>query len=137
MTTRFPARGLAAGLLLVALGFTATGCKGEKPTATVSGTVKYNGKPLNAGSVNFISSTGSGGQGVLDENGNYKIEGALDVGDFKVYLSPPVPGQFQPGVKVAKAPKFEVAPKYQQPHTSGLTTSLKPGPNEFPIDLKD
>jgi len=139
MTTRFPARCFAAGLLFIGLVLTTTGCKKEKLIASVSGSVKYHGKALTTGAVNFISDTGSAAQGLLDDSGNYKIDGPLDAGaEYKVYLSPPVPGQFQPGTKAPKEPaKFDVLPKYQQPTTSGLKTSLKPGPNEYSIDIKD
>lgn len=137
MTTSFPARAVTGGLLLAALVLGTVGCKTEKPTASVSGTVKYRGKPLTAGSVNFLSAKGAGGQGLLDENGNYKIEG-IDVDEYRVYLSAPVPGQFAPGTKAPKEPpKFEVIPKYLQPESSGLTVKIKAGPNEYPIDIKD
>lgn len=138
MTTRFPARCLAAGFLLIALVFTTTGCGNTKKSepASVSGSVKYHGKPLTAGSVNFLSPTGSGGQGILDDNGNYKIEGLEAGPEYRVYLAPPVPGQFAPGTKAPTAPpKFEVIPKYLNAESSGLKTSFKPGPNEYPIDI--
>lgn len=140
MTTSFPTRVVTGGLLLAALVLTTVGCgPAKKEPASVSGTVKYHGKPLATGSVNFISSaTGSAGQGLLDENGNYKIDGLEAGSEYKVYLSPPVPGQFAPGTKAPKEPaKFDVLPKYQQPDSSGLKVSLKPGPNDFPIDIKE
>jgi len=140
MTTPFPARCLAAGFLLSALVFTTAGCgnNAKKEAASVSGSVKYRGKPLTAGSVNFISTTGSAGQGMLDESGNYKIEGLEAGPEYKVYIGAPVPGQFAPGTKAPTAPpKFDVIPKYLQPESSGFKTSLKPGPNEYPIDIKD
>jgi len=110
----------------------------EERARSVSGSVKYHGKPLTAGSVNFLSTTGSGGQGTLDESGNYKIEGLEAGPEYKVYLAAPVPGQFAPGTKAPTAPpKFEVIPKYLSGESSGLKFSLKPGPNEYPIDIKD
>ena len=138
MTTPLPARLLAAGLFFSAALLAAAGCgKAEKPTGTVKGTVKYKGQPLNSGTVNFLSNTGAAGQGVLDESGNYAIEGAIEAGEYTVYLNPPVPGQFAPGVKVPKAPKFDVLPKYQQPKTSGLTATVKAGENVIPFDIKE
>jgi hypothetical protein len=136
MTTRFLPSCLGAGLLFATLALATTGCSSEKQTGTVSGTVKYHGKTLNTGSVNFLSTSGSAGQGVIDENGNYKVEGPLEVGEYKVYLAAPVPGQHAPGVKVPKAPRFEVIPKYLQPESSGLTFTVKAGANEYPIDIK-
>jgi hypothetical protein len=75
-------RCLTGVLLLAALVLTATGCKKEKPTASVSGKVTYNGKPLTGGNVNFVSSSGSAAQSVLGANGEYSIEGPLDAGEF-------------------------------------------------------
>jgi hypothetical protein len=139
MTTRFPARRLAGGLLLVALAL-AAGCKSEKQTASsVTGTVKYNGKPQTVGSVNFLSATGSGGQAALDENGGFKMDTPLDAGEYKVYLAAPVPGQLAPGTKpAAPAAKFNVSGKFLQPESSGVKVTLKPGPNDgVAIEFKD
>jgi len=138
MKTPFPARCLAGCLLLAALVFVTTGCgKTEKPTASVSGTIKYNGKPLTVGYVNFLSPSGSGGQSPLDENGGYKIDGPLDVGEYRVYLQAPIPGQNPPGTKPAQAIKYHVTPKFQDPASSGVRIALQAGPNEVPLDLKD
>jgi hypothetical protein len=137
MTTRFPARCLAGGLLLTALILT-TGCKGEKPTATVSGKVMYNGKPQTVGYVNFLSTTGSAAQMPLDENGNFKSDSSLDAVEFKVYLQGPIPGQAPPGTKVAPTAKFNVTPKFLQPDSSGVKVTLKPGANDgIVIEMKD
>ena len=139
MTTRFSARCLAGGLLLVALTLATTGCGGkEKPTASVSGTVKYNGKPQTVGYVNFISATGSAAQMQLDESGNFKSDGPLDAVEFKVYLQGPIPGQVAPGSKPAPTAKFNVTPKFQNPESSGVKVTLKPGANDgIVIEMKD
>ena len=135
MKARFLA-GCSASVLMAAVVLT-TGCKSEKPISSVSGKVTYNGVPLTSGSVNFLSTTGSAGQGLLDETGSYKIDGPLDAGEYQVYLGAPVPGQFAPGSKQAVAPpKFNVAPKFLDPASSGFKVTLKPGPNEVPIDMK-
>lgn len=136
MTTRFPTRCLTGGLLLVAVVVMA-GCNSEKPTASVNGTVKYNGKPMTVGYVNFLSKTGSAAQAALDESGNYKIDGPLDVGEYTVYLGAPIPGQFAPGTKVTAPPKYNVTPKFRDPGSSGVKVTLKAGPNEIPIEMKD
>jgi hypothetical protein len=114
-----------------------TGCKTEKHAASVTGTVTYNGKPQTSGSVNFLSSTGSAAQAVLDSAGGYKISGPLDPGDYRVYLLAPVPEQQRPGTKTPAPPRFAVAAKFLSPSSSGVTVSLKPGPNQVPIELKD
>ena len=125
------ARGLLGFLVLTA------GCTAEKPIASVTGTVTYNGKPQTAGSVNFLSSTGSAGQALLDGSGGYKIDGPLDPGDYRVYLLAPVPEQRAPGTKTPPPPKLGVAAKFLNPATSGVKVTLKPGQNEIPIEMKD
>ncbi|MDB5307855.1 MAG: hypothetical protein JWO38_2057 [Gemmataceae bacterium] len=138
MTRRFAARGLGGGLLTVAVVFAAAGCgSGAKPTGTVTGAVKYNGSPVAGGSVNFISTTGSAALALIDEAGGYKIDSPLEAGEYKVYLLPPIPGQLPPGTKPVPVAKFNVPQKFRDPSSSGVTTTVKAGPNEIPIDLKD
>ncbi len=138
MTTFFPAR-LAGGLLLAALVLGAIGCTKEKPMATVSGTVKYNGKPQTVGYVNFLSATGAAAQAQLDENGGFKVDTPIEATEYKIYLGAPIPGQFAPGTKAPTAPaKFNVTPKFLDPQSSGATITLKPGANDgVVIELKD
>lgn len=115
----------------------AVGCQARKPTASVTGTVTYNGKPQMAGSINFLSATGSGGQALLGESGGYKIDGPLDPGEYRVYLLAPVPEQLPPGTKPTPPRKFTVAARFLNPASSGVKVTLKPGPNEIPIEMKD
>jgi hypothetical protein len=117
--------------------FTAAGCNTKRPAASVSGTVKYNGKPQTVGYVNFLSATGSAAQIPLDENGGYKFDGPLDVGEYKVYLGAPIPGHTPPGTKPAPAGKFNVTQKFLDPNSSGVKVTLKEGANEIPIEFKD
>jgi hypothetical protein len=121
---------------LVAFLFLTAGCKSEKPSAKVTGTVTYNGKPQTAGSINFMSSAGSAAQAKLDGSGGYKID-ALEPGEYRVFLQAPIPEQLPPGTKVPPAPKFGVAPKFLSPASSGVKITLKPGSNEVPIEMKE
>jgi hypothetical protein len=133
----FPAR-FAGGVLLIAVILGTMGCNKEKPTATVNGTVKYNGKPQTVGYVNFLSATGSALQLQLDSNGGFKSEAPIEAGEYKVYLGAPIPGQFAPGTKAPTQAKFNVSPKFQDPQSSGYTITLKPGANEgVVIEMKD
>jgi hypothetical protein len=134
----FPLSRFAGGLLFVALVLGLFGCSNAKPTATLSGTVKYNGKPQTVGTVNFLSATGAGAQAQLDENGGFKVDTPIEAGDYKVYLNPPVPGQNAPGTKAAPNVKYNVSPKCQDPQISGVTITIKPGANEgVVIEMKD
>jgi len=127
-----------AGVLFAVLILAAIGCKDAKPTGSVSGKVTYNGKPQTVGYVNFLSSTGAAAQAQLDDSGNYKIDSPLEAGEYRVYLGPPIPGQYAPGTKAPTAPpKFTVAPKFQDPNSSGVKVTIKPGANEIPIEMKD
>src|SRR5262245_17283754 len=60
---------LSAGILTCALG-----CGG---TATVPGTVKYQGKPVVYGSVVFLDSKNTARSGVITAEGTYTVEGVL------------------------------------------------------------
>lgn len=131
MILRFSLSCFACAFVVVAVG-----CNAKKPPASVTGTVMYNGKSQSAGSVNFLSTSGSGGQAVLDRSGGYKMDG-LDPGEYRVYLLAPTPEQVAPGTKATPQPKFAVAPKFLNPTSSGVKVTLKPGPNDIPIDMKD
>ena len=107
------------------------GCSNGKPTSTVNGTVKLNGKPQNVGSVNFLSKSGAAALAELDENGNFKVETPIEATEYKVYLGAPIPGQLAPGTKPSTpAAKFNVLPKHLDPQQSSVTITLKPGAND-------
>ncbi len=82
----------------------AAGCGGGSDaviTGTISGKITNKGKALTAGQVNFSSEkTGAGAFGNLKEDGTYKIDGAIPVGSYRVFITPfidldatPPPGQ--------------------------------------------
>src|SRR5260370_42095195 len=64
----------------------AAGCGGGRPhvpTAEVSGKVLYKGQPLPGGSVMFFATQAEHvNSATIDENGNYKIDGAI--GEVKI-----------------------------------------------------
>lgn len=76
---------------LFALAALIAGC--ARPVGSVSGTVTYNGKPLKAGSVVFVSTDGGQSHSAgLDENGAYSVA-KITGGNYKVtvdtsYLAP-------------------------------------------------
>lgn len=126
-----------AALLLALSPFTA-GCSGEKSTATVSGTVKLNGRPQTTGSINLLSKTGSAATAVLGEGGTFTIDTPLEATEFAAYLGAPVPVQQAPGAKPPPAAKFNVLPKHMDPQMSKVAVTLKPGANEgIEIEFKD
>lgn len=124
-------------LPVLATAVLANGCGGGsgKPAGTVAGKVTMKGNPVGAGSVNFLSASGTAAMAKIDESGSFKIDGSLDAGDYKVYLLPPVPEPVPPGTKRPPTGKFEVPQKYRDPSTSGLTAQVKEGANDIPIEI--
>jgi hypothetical protein len=121
---------LAAGLLLVA------GCQsGEPPSGRVTGTVTYNGAPVDTGNVNFQTAAGKSEAVAKIEGGRYALDGPLPVGPYDVYLTESFPDP-TPGVDT-KAVPLKVPKKYLSAATSGLKVEVKAGANDLPIELKD
>ena len=115
----------------------ATGCGGGKQTGSVSGTVRYKGAPVTAGSINFLSKTGSAAIAKIDATGHFKVDGALETGEYRVYATPPLPEPVAPGTKAPALPKFEVPTKFRDPVASGTTVTVNAGANDIPIEFKD
>jgi hypothetical protein len=113
-----------------------TGCGGGKPEGTVSGKVLFKGNPVAGGTVNLLSAAGVGAQAPV-KDGAYQVNGALAVGDYVVYLSPPRPTPQPPGSKPLPPPPFDVPVKYQDVKTSGLKVTVKAGSNTLPIEIKE
>jgi hypothetical protein len=122
----------------------------EKNTGAVSGRVTYKGKPLTGGVVTFTS----GKQvvtGALDEEGRYEVTN-VPVGTVKVSVSTEsvrpkkAPGgdKIRPKGELKKIEdpdkggrRFVVIPqRYSNPETSGLTLEVRPGRQQFNIELQ-
>jgi len=126
----------AGGVLLAALVVLA-GCQTKAPPATVSGKVTYKNQPVTSGSVNFyMPEKGIASQGDIDASGNYKIQGEIIAGKFKVFVTPPLPEQLPPG-HVNKRVPFAVPMKFQDPAQTPITKEVKAGANDIPIELTD
>jgi hypothetical protein len=130
---RLPLVGICASALCVAAG-----CGGgpSKPSATVSGEVLFEGKPVEAGMVNFESpATGMATQAPL-RSGSFQFPQPVPLGSYKVSIAPPpdpppVPGQTQPPADPKDIPK-----KYRSITTSDLTAEVKSGGAPFKFELK-
>ena len=129
---RVPAAGLlAAGMVAVA------GCGADDGTADVSGTVSFEGKPIENGSINFIATDGKGTGGGVIKDGKYaatkvpvgpakvQISGSKVVGKKKAYNTPDSPMQ---DITAEMLPK-----KYNE--QTELTFEVKPGKNEKNFEL--
>jgi hypothetical protein len=72
-------------LILLYVVFLAGGC--GPSTGTVTGKVRYNGKPLSSGSVSFLPESGRGSFGArIKEDGSYTIE-KVPVGKVKIVVN--------------------------------------------------
>jgi hypothetical protein len=138
-------------LLLVA------GCGGS--TATVSGKVTYNGKPIPAGStITFLNTDASGAattvrDGRIDEGGTYSVS-KVGVGPAKITIRGYLPkfrlsskeeeqrkrhGIPVPMPKAGEDPKdFPRLPaRYEFLDKTPLTFEVKSGSNEFNVEMTD
>jgi hypothetical protein len=157
-TYRFQLAAALAGMALVL----AWGCGGDEGYGRrypVSGTVIFKGAPVETGQINFAPTTKEGRAANGDiENGKYKLttvnpgDGALP-GSYRVSIvskfvdqdvlsktSRKEGGTARPqdimlaGTKYAKN---MIPAKYQLVDTSGLTATVKEGPNAIDFDLKE
>lgn len=127
-----------AGLVPVAVALVAAGCGGGgKPTGTVAGKVMYNGAPVAAGMVNFLSPTGSAAQAKIAAGGSYAVADPLEAGEYKVFVSPPLPEPQPPGTRPAPPPKFEVPARFRDPASSATTVVVHAGSNDIPVEFKN
>ena len=115
------------------------GCGGGADGLTlVSGTVSYQGSPLDHGSLRFFGPDGRPIGCVIREDGSYEIN--LPPGDFQVSVSsPPRRPAGDPTDDTPPPPDPNALPDiFSQPVTSGLSFSVGPqsGPLTYEIDLK-
>lgn len=126
----------------LALALATTGCGG--PTASVSGTVTYNGKPVTGGDLNFSpiangeKEPGKPAAGVIGADGTYRLgtfssgDGAV-VGKHRVTYFPPVLNPVEGkatrrGEAVPRSGFEGLVPKEAE-------VEVKPGSNKIDIEL--
>src|SRR5262245_27934228 len=153
-------RVLALALALALLGAALPGCA---RTGSLSGKVSYKGKTLAYGAVTVIGSDGIPVTGNIGLDGTYEIP-ALPTGPAKVGVVSPDPvveaeklakWQRKGGGRPTKVDKrkgkkedtpplanppdrskwFAIPDRYGVPESSGLTLTVKGGPNTHDIDL--
>jgi hypothetical protein len=123
----------------------ASGCKPSVPQITLlEGQVTFDGKPLKAGYVQFVSDdnvTSTGAE--LTAEGRYRIAGA-PVGPCKIAVTNRQfkvmePSEDDPSTRGGNKPnpRYTAVPdKYGAVETSGLATTIEKGQKEYNIDLK-
>jgi hypothetical protein len=133
-----------AALLVAAASVGVLGC--GKKTATITGTVTYNNKPVTSGEVIFLSQDGhASAHAPIHADGSFTVTNA-PVGPVQVAVDNPPPTKVQvtskngndPEVREARqqAAHYVATPlKYRDPKQSGLHFDARPGSNEYDITL--
>ena len=136
--------------LLLAVSASILGCGKGKGTpeasATVTGKVTLNGKPLPGGTINFRSTTTASrlGSGQIQADGTYTAK-EVPQGPCKVFIDnsalkpmdansgykPPEAAAPLPGTKYVPIPS-----KYTSEASSDLTTTVAGDPFTYDVDLK-
>jgi len=136
-----PVKAVIGGLALSLIA--GCGSKAPIPLGQVSGTVTYNGKPLDHGNVVFMPEKGHGvpATATIGNDGSYQM--SISGGHQGAPL-----GKFLIAVKCCEKPnekqvrdmnfrpKSLIPEKYANVSKSGLHFEVKPGSNQFPIALE-
>lgn len=129
-----------APLLLAA----APGCHRGEQLGKITGRVTLDGKPISPGIVMFCNfSKGVHITALLDGEGKYELQTAkgfgLPLGSYRVAVSPlppepPIPGG--PPAAAHSSPLNNIPPRYLDPETSELETTVEAGENVYNIELQ-
>ncbi len=111
----------------------------EKIVGKVTGRVTFQGAPVTAGLIYLnSSSTGAGGMGTLGDDGQFTIADPIEVGEYRVTVTPPLPPPPNadlptppPQPKVTNIPE-----KYRTEAQSDLKATIDEGENVLEFDLK-
>jgi len=144
--------GRAAGPALTALVLLACSCRYVKEErlpesgATLEGTVKYADEDVHFAMIQVMGPDGVA-TGTVQEDGRYRVEN-VPVGEVRIGVNTAAAlGQYQSKAmggaykgpeakgkgKVVGVKFVPVPDKYAKPETSGITTTIKKGPNTFDI----
>ncbi len=120
-----------------------SGCGGaDSKLGRVDGVVRLNGKPISAGTVEFLPAAGRAAHGKIQSDGTFTLgtygdaDGAL-LGMHKVAVVAYHPGKVgrpDPAVRSTSL-KPLVPERYLAAGTSNLTFEVKPGDNHAELDL--
>jgi hypothetical protein len=134
--------------LATALMSLIVGCGGG--TGELSGKVTYQGKVVTMGSVTVVGTDNVPRLSGIAEDGSYSVP-EIPAGPVRISVSSPEPPKDPPpptagkkfeGMSQASAPSrtaskwFKIPDQYAEVNTSGLTTDVKRGANNYNIDLK-
>jgi len=103
------------------------------PTGTVSGSVKYKGKPVTVGFVVFQElTTKKGGTATLNTEGKYTIPIPIEIGEYNVGFPSPEPPPPHEDTKPAASP---LPSKYHVPEQGTVKFTVVAGANTADFDL--
>ena len=135
----------ALNLLALAVLLSA-GCSSGKPVVT--GSVKYQGQPLETGEINIIGPDGGSRSGLITKAGTYQVDdpplGAaiVTIVSSKLMMekdNQPAPsGGGNKPMEPARIDSVSLIPtKYNDPQSSGLHITIAPGRQNINFDLED
>src|SRR5262245_31205165 len=148
MNWQIASRRLMHSLLALTLA-SAPGCAKDTPPpspagpkGTVTGTVKFDGKPITAGTLLLDSGKGYIAGALIKPDGTFELKGAdgnaVPAGTYKVAVTPPPAAAPAAGAtKMPEPAKIEGVPaKFYNPLTSGVTVEVKEGIQTVDIVLQ-
>lgn len=126
------------GFLLSVVTF--VGCGGDTglpKSASVTGKVTFQGQPVTAGRLTFMSSASAGSVEVTSD-GTYLLTEGVPPGQYKVVVTPPsVTKPPMVGEPAPEIPKHDNIPeKYRSETSTTLFADIKAGSNTVDFDLK-
>jgi hypothetical protein len=140
-------RRIAAILLLVLL----VGAGGCGKTATVTGNVTYQGRPVTYGSVIFLNADKTARSCAIATDGSYRVEGVLP-GTVSIAVISRDPAKGRSAVRGRKSTSpaktagaspsvpatgwFPLPSRFESPASSGLSCDVSSGLSSHDIDLK-
>ena len=130
--------GYCLALLCAMLGM-CLGCNGGKvPLAVITGTVEYNGKPLDQGMIVFYPEQGRSATGVIEggeitEVTTYEPGDGAPLGHVKVVVT----SVDRPDADMYTARKSLIPEKYTQLQTTTLEADIERGANALEFKLTD
>lgn len=130
-------------IYLVMATLTISGCSQSGPTSwPVTGKVTFQGIPVSVASIRFSNpQAGVDVTAKLDKDGKYIVvtgRGAgLPEGTYDVAMMPSRKGVPVGVFLTSQEPdRLDIPEKYQQPTTSNLKLAVKPGSNQFDVDMQ-
>lgn len=139
MTKTRPLPVIARLAAAMALPVLLLGCSSGPETGDVAGTVTFKGKAVKEGRVTFLNpKEGGAAESEIGPDGRYSISKVL-VGEYLIVVTPlsvimdTDPGKSPPAPVEKQAP--DIPRKYRQEGTTPLKYTVKPGSNDFKIEL--